>query len=115
MKQYLIFGFIVMAMLAYIMYLRSDIKILEENAVKYEQALKNNEKYITNLKLEFEEVKEARDSIAEIIYDKNQQIIKLQKNLTRLEELASKKPKLVQNKVNLGTNKLFKDIEEISK
>lgn len=115
MKTYLIFGVIVAMMFAYIMYLRSDIKVLEENAVKYEQALKNNEKYIANLKLEFDEVKSARDSIQEVIYDKDQQIIKLQKSLTRLEDLASKKPTLVQKRVNLGTNKLFKDIEEISK
>jgi hypothetical protein len=108
-------AFVFLGLMTYTFYLRSEVNTLEKDNLVLVQANEANQNYIKALKTEFDKVTASQNTINKILREKDAKVIELNNKLTRLETLAQKKPTLIEKRVNDGTKKVFKNIEEISK
>lgn len=99
----------------YTFYIKSENTTLMKDNLVLNQANETNQQYINTLKVEFDKVTASQATINKILREKDAKVIELNKQLTRLETLAAKKPTLIEKRVNSGTQKVFENIEKISK
>lgn len=113
--SWIITGVVFLCMCVYIYSLRADNKILTENNVKLELANQQNLKYIERLKEDMIEIDKSRENIQQVLNERNDKIIELSEKMNRLQYLSTKKPKLIENRINKGTKGVFDEIISISK
>ena len=92
------------------------IKILTENTVKLEQAKAEQDNTIKVLKADTEKYQKLNKELNTYLQNaeeyKNKLISKLRKH--DLSRLSQQKPKLVEKKINRGTQKLFDSFKRIT-
>ncbi len=95
---------------------QNRIKILTENTVKLEQAKAEQDNTIKVLKADTEKYQKLNKELNTYLQDaeeyKNKLISKLRKH--DLSRLSQQKPKLVEKKINRGTQKLFDSFKRIT-
>lgn len=100
----------------YVMMTRAEIATLRENSVKLEGAVKQSQETITQMQKQQVQIEDATKELriglekAEVYQDEISQKLR-DHNLTKL---ANAKPGLIQKRVNDATQKLFKEMEEIT-
>ena len=100
----------------YVMMTRAEIATLRENSVKLEGAVKQSQETITQIQKQQGQIEDATKELriglekAEVYQDEISQKLR-DHNLTKL---ANAKPGLIQKRVNDATQKLFKEMEEIT-
>jgi len=100
----------------YVMMTRAEIATLRENSVKLEGAVKQSQETITQIQKQQVQIEDATKELriglekAEVYQDEISQKLR-DHNLTKL---ANAKPGLIQKRVNDATQKLFKEMEEIT-
>jgi GTPase involved in cell partitioning and DNA repair len=95
---------------------QNRIKILTENTVKLEQAKAEQDNTIKVLKADTEKYQKLNKELNTYLQNaeeyKNKLISKLRKH--DLSRLSQQKPKLVEKKINRGTQKLFDSFKRIT-
>jgi GTPase involved in cell partitioning and DNA repair len=95
---------------------QNRIKILTENTVKLEQAKAEQDNTIKVLKADAEKYQKLNKELNTYLQNaeeyKNKLISKLRKH--NLSRLSQQKPKLVEKKINRGTQKLFDSFKRIT-
>jgi len=95
---------------------QNRIKILTENTVKLEQAKAEQDNTIKVLKADTEKYQKLNKKLNTYLQNaeeyKNKLISKLRKH--DLSRLSQQKPKLVEKKINRGTQKLFDSFKRIT-
>jgi len=101
---------------SYVMMTRAEIATLKENSAKLEGAVKQSQETITQMQKQQVQIEDATKELriglekAEVYQDEISQKLR-DHNLTKL---ANAKPGLIQKRVNDATQKLFKEMEEIT-
>ena len=101
---------------SYVMMTRAEIATLRENSVKLEGAVKQSQETITQIQKQQVQIEDATKELriglekAEVYQDEISQKLR-DHNLTKL---ANAKPGLIQKRVNDATQKLFREMEEIT-
>lgn len=101
---------------SYVMMTRAEIATLRENSVKLEDAVKQSQETITQMQRQQVQIEDATKELriglekAEVYQDEISQKLR-DHNLTKL---ANAKPGLIQKRVNDATQKLFREMEEIT-
>lgn len=101
---------------SYVMMTRAEIATLKENSAKLEGAVKQSQETITQMQRQQVQIEDATKELriglekAEVYQDEISQKLR-DHNLTKL---ANAKPGLIQKRVNDATQKLFKEMEEIT-
>lgn len=101
---------------SYVMMTRAEIATLRENTTKLEGAIKQSQETITQMQRQQVQIEDATKELriglekAEVYQDEISQKLR-DHNLTKL---ANAKPGLIQKRVNDATQKLFKEMEEIT-
>ena len=100
----------------YVMMTRAEIATLRENSAKLEGAVKQSQETITQIQRQQVQIEDATKELriglekAEVYQDEISQKLR-DHNLTKL---ANAKPGLIQKRVNDATQKLFREMEEIT-
>ena len=101
---------------SYVMMTRAEIATLRENSAKLEGAIQQSQETITQMQRQQVQIEDATKELriglekAEVYQDEISQKLR-DHNLTKL---ANAKPGLIQKRVNDATQKLFKEMEEIT-
>ena len=101
---------------SYVMMTRAEIATLKENSAKLEGAVKQSQETITQMQRQQVQIEDATKELriglekAEVYQDEISQKLR-DHNLTKL---ANAKPGLIQKRVNDATQKLFREMEEIT-
>lgn len=101
---------------SYVMMTRAEIATLRENSAKLEGAIQQSQETITQMQRQQVQIEDATKELriglekAEVYQDEISQKLR-DHNLTKL---ANAKPGLIQKRVNDATQKLFREMEEIT-
>ena len=98
---------------AYFSYSQLQIQVLTQNNAKLETAVDLVQKENNNIKKSFAEQSQNNEAAQKRIREIHIQLSELETKINKhnLEVLAVKKPGLIENRINVATKKLFRDLE----
>lgn len=96
---------------------QARIKQLTENNAQLESANKINNETINQLQLESQRLQEANKKLAQGMQDAETKVTELRDKFLDhdLVKLSTKKPELIEKRVNDGTKKVFQELRDLTK
>ena len=98
------------------MELKNELEVKTTEAIRYKESLKDNEVAINVLTQQNIKIQNETMKLQKSLQKAEEYNIDLQRKLNdhNLTKLSSKKPGLIEKRVNDATSKIFKELEEIT-
>ena len=111
---------IVVSSIVYVKYTQNQIDTLTQDNELLQLEIEEQHRVIDSLQNDIQSIIESRDKLSELLIKSNNEITELKEKLYRenqgkqsLEQLAIKKPQLVENIVNKATKDVFDCFESL--